>query len=81
VGIIDGVVALDIKGLRDLSDFTIYVETDDVVRKKRLKEFYREDKKCSVIETEQIIKSREIDEVGIIRETKKYADIIYRDES
>jgi D,D-heptose 1,7-bisphosphate phosphatase len=78
VGIIDGVVALDIKELRDLSDFTIYVETDDVVRKKRLKEFYREDKKCSAIETEQIIKSREIDEVGIIRETKKYADIIYR---
>jgi histidinol-phosphate phosphatase family protein len=81
VCIIDGVVALDIKELRDLSDFTIYVEANDVVRKKRLKEFYIDDKKCSANETEQIIKSREIDEVTIIKETKKYADIIYRDES
>jgi histidinol-phosphate phosphatase family protein len=77
IGIIDGVVALDIKEVRDLSDFKIYVEVSDIIRKMRLQEFYRKDKNCSPGETEQIITSREIDEVPTIKETQKYADIIY----
>jgi histidinol-phosphate phosphatase family protein len=77
IGIVDGVVALDIKEVRDISDFTIYAEVGDVVRYKRLHEFYLLDKKCSPNETEQIITSRETDEVAIIKKTKKYADIIY----
>jgi uridine kinase len=75
------VVALDIKEVRDISDFTIYVDVSDVVRKKRLHEFYLLDKKCSINETEQIITSRETDEVAIIKKTKKYADMIYTVES
>jgi histidinol-phosphate phosphatase family protein len=80
IGIVDGVVALDIEELRNLADLSVYVEVDDLIRKKRLTDFYRDQKNCSAAETEHIINSREIDEVTIIKETKKYADLIYQDE-
>lgn len=77
VCIVDGVVALDIEGLRDISDFNIFVDVDDDIRKKRLKHFYRDYKKCSLEETERIIEPRESEEVPIIKKTKEFADVIF----
>jgi histidinol-phosphate phosphatase family protein len=81
VGIVDGVVALDIQAVRDLSDFNVFVDVSDGIRKQRVQEFYLTDKGCSPTETEQIMASRETDEVAVIKQTKKYADIIYRGET
>ncbi|MCK4490980.1 MAG: HAD-IIIA family hydrolase, partial [Candidatus Altiarchaeales archaeon] len=78
VCIVDGVVALDIEGLRNISDFNIFVDVDDDIRKKRLIEFYTIYKKCSLEDTEKIVEHRELEEVPIIKKTKVYADVIYK---
>lgn len=74
IGIIDGIVALDIKELRELSDYKIYVEIDDKIRKKRLIDFYVNYKNYSLNEAKKIIEPREKEEVIMIKKTKKYAD-------
>jgi len=81
IGIVDGVVALDIKELRDISDFSIFVNISDETRKNRLKEFYVNYKKYTAEEAKRIIEPREFDEVAIIKKTKDYADVIYDPEA
>jgi len=76
--IVDGVVALDIKELRDISDFNIFVDVDDGIREKRLIKFYIDYKKCFVHESKKLIKARELEEVPIIKKTIDYADVIYK---
>ena len=76
--IIDGVIALDNKQLRKISDFKIFVDVKDAKRVKRLVEFYSNYKKCSLDKTRKIITSREEEEVPIIKKTKQYADLIYK---
>ena len=76
--IVEGVVALDIKELRNISDFNIFVDVDDDARKKRLRQFYIDYKKCSVDESEKLIKARELEEVSTIKKTMNYADVIYK---
>ena len=76
--VVDGVVALDIKELRDISDFNIFVDVDDDIREKRLMKFYIDYKKCSVHESKKLIKARELEEVPIIKKTINYADVIYK---
>jgi len=76
--IVDGVVALDIKELRNISDFNIFVDADDDVRKKRLMKFYIDYKNCSVNESEKLINTRELEEVPTIKKTINYADVIYK---
>jgi uridine kinase len=49
--IVEGVIALDIPDLRNLSDFKIYSEVNDEIRRERLLEFYSEYKKCSLVES------------------------------
>jgi len=75
--VLEGVVALDIPGLRRFSDIRIYLKIEKHVITKRLKEFYIKYKKLSLKETEMIIRSRNLDEIPFIEETKKYANIIY----
>ena len=77
VCIIDGVVALDIEGLRNISDYNIFVDIEDEIRKKRLLEFYTDFKGCTLEESEDIICSREFDEVPIIKKTKIYAKTMH----
>jgi len=77
IGIIDGIVSLDIEKVRDISDFKIFVDIDDETRKERLIEFYTEFKKCTSHEAKKIIEPRETDEVEIIKKTKNYADVVY----
>jgi len=81
IGIVDGVVALDIKDLRDISDFSVFVDINDEIRKKRLMEFYVNYKKYTAEEAKRIIVPREVDEIVIIKKTKDYADVIYDPEA
>ena len=76
--IIDGVVALDIKELRNISDFNIFVDIDDDIRKNRLMKFYVGYKSCSVNGSEKLINARELEEVPAIKKTVNYADVIYK---
>ena len=75
--IVDGVVALDIEELRDISYFNIFVDIDDDTRKKRLMKVYIDYKNCSVNESEKLINARELEEVPTIKKTMNYADVIY----
>ena len=74
--IVDGVVASDIKELRNISDFNIFVDVDDNIRKERLMKFYIDYKKCSVDESGKLIKARELEEIPTIKKTMNYADVI-----
>ena len=67
-----------IKELRNISDFNIFVDVDDNIRKERLMKFYIDYKKCSVDESEKLIKARELEEVPTIKKTMNYADVIYK---
>ena len=75
--IIDGVTALDIGGLRHISNMKIYMEVDESIRKERFFSFYRW-KELSDAEIEHLYQKRLIDEVPFIEEAKKYADIVVR---
>ena len=75
--ILDGVISLDIGELRNISEFSIFVEIPDEIRKERLQRFYTDYKNCTPQETRKITDERELEEVPIIKSTKKEADIIY----
>jgi uridine kinase len=75
--IVEGVISLDIAELRKISHLNIYVEIDDNTRIKRLMDFYMNYKGLPQAEVEAIIRERELEEVLVVKETKKYADIIY----
>ncbi|MHA2292524.1 MAG: uridine kinase family protein [Candidatus Hodarchaeales archaeon] len=79
--IVEGVISLDIPDLRNLSDFKIYTEVSDEIRKARLMKFYNQYKKCSLIESKDIIEAREAEEVPYVKETKIFADFIFHSES
>ena len=71
----DGVPALDVDFLRNISDIKVYVEIDEVARKERFFSFYRW-KDLPDEEIERLYQKRLDDEVPYVRESKKYADII-----
>lgn len=77
IGVIDGVVALDIPRLRAMTDLGIYVHIPDALRMSRLHEFYHVYKGCSLDETARIIHDREREEVPVIKATRRYADLIF----
>ncbi len=74
--IIDGVVALDIAYLREISGLKIYVDINEELRKKRFNEFYRY-KGLTGNEITKLYVERQTDEYSIIVEGKKYADHIF----
>lgn len=78
IGIVDGIVTLDIEKVRDISDFKIYVDVDDKTRKERLIEFYVDYKKYSLDKAKKIVEPREKDEVSIIKKTKEHADVVHK---
>jgi histidinol-phosphate phosphatase family protein len=73
--IIDGIPALDIDFLREVSDVKIYVEIDEIVREERFFSFYRW-KELPDETIELLYRKRLHDEVPYIRESRKYADIL-----
>jgi uridine kinase len=77
VGVIEGVIALDIEQLRALCDVRVFVEISDEVRRSRLERFYIQFKGCSPEETTRIINEREREEIPIIKASMQYADVVY----
>jgi len=73
--IIDGVVSLDIPYLRNISDFKIYCDIDEDVRKNRFEEFYIY-KWLSDSEITDLYQTRQQDEYHFITQTKQYSDCI-----
>lgn len=73
--IIEGVVALDIPSLRDISDCKIYVDIDEAVREKRFNDSYRH-KGLEQDEIEVLYGQRQVDEVPVILKSKQFADHI-----
>jgi D,D-heptose 1,7-bisphosphate phosphatase len=74
--IIDGVVALDISHLREISSLKIYTDIDEKLRKKRFYEFYRY-KGLTEDKIADLYLERQNDEFSIIVQSKKYADHIF----
>jgi D,D-heptose 1,7-bisphosphate phosphatase len=73
--LIDGVVALDHTYLRDVADVSFFTCVLEELRKKRFYDFYHY-KLLPEGEIENLYNSRLVDEVGIINQSKKYADHI-----
>lgn len=77
--IIEGVPALDIESLREMSHVRVYCEVEERVRKKRFVAFYRW-KNFSENQIEQLYTKRMNDELPIVKSSNKYADFtIYKD--
>ena len=74
--IIEGVISLIRKSFFQFSDFRIFVEIRDVLRIKRLIEFYRDKKKISKKKYKKIIISREAEEKKNIMNSKKNTNYI-----
>jgi len=73
--IIDGVVGLDIKYLRDISDLKFYVEVPEDIRKCRFYNYYRY-KGLSENNITKLYSERQMDETELIVDTKNYSDHI-----
>jgi len=73
--IIDGVIGLDLKPLREIAGLKIYVEVDESKRRERFKRFYFF-KGLTESEIIELYEKREKDESPIVRATKKWADLI-----
>jgi uridine kinase len=73
--IIDGVIALDIPYLREVSDLKIYIDINEQSQNKRFYEFYRY-KGLSRDEITELYLQRQLDEVPIVVQTRTYADRI-----
>ena len=73
--IIEGVPALLNKKIRDFSNLKIYTDIDEQTRKQRLVQEY-EWRNMNINQINTKINSREVDEVKIVMESKKFADYI-----
>ncbi|OGW81889.1 MAG: hypothetical protein A3G33_05260 [Omnitrophica bacterium RIFCSPLOWO2_12_FULL_44_17] len=76
--IAEGVVALALENLCKRASIKIFVDISDIVRLKRLMDFYYESKFLSYNESKTIINEREAEEVPFVKSTAKYADLIGR---
>ena len=73
--IIEGIPALDIEEVRNVSQYKIYVEVDEVLRRRRFLSFYRW-KGLSDREIWRLYADRLEDEVQIISESKNFAEVV-----
>lgn len=74
---IDGVIALAIDKLFEAAALRIFVDIPDKLRRQRLVRFYSDIKGLSREEYENIIETREKEEVPFIKSTADNADIIF----
>lgn len=75
--IVEGVVALTLIDLFELSFLKIHVDIADDVRKHRLRDFYLK-KGFSQQKADEIISCREFEEVPFIQSMQKFSDILYK---
>jgi histidinol-phosphate phosphatase family protein len=71
--IIDGLVALDIDFIRDISTVKLYVECDEKIRERRFYNLYKL-KGLDDYEIKDLYQKRQLDENCIIRETENFSD-------
>lgn len=74
--IIEGVVALDNEYLLNIADLSIYVDIGDAEREQRVISFYLQ-KGLSEREAKEVFHEREKEEVILIKNTKKNAQIVF----
>jgi uridine kinase len=74
--IVEGVITLAMRKLRQISALKIFVESRDCTRVRRLISFYRDFKMMRKSEYKAIIKDRETEEVPFIKSTVKFADLV-----
>ena len=74
---VDGVVALAMEELVKNAKLRIFVDIPDKVRKQRLVDFYSDIKRLDRKEYENIIETREKEEVLFIKRTAVNADVIF----
>jgi len=77
VAIIEGVIALAIPDLLSKANMSVFVDIEDKLRQRRLKEFYIKFKGFSSKEGTLIIQDREKEEIPFVNKTKLNADIVY----
>ncbi len=75
---IDGVIALAIDKLFEVAALRVFVGISDKLRRQRLVKFYSDIKGLGSDEYENIIESREKEEVLFIKKTANNADVIFR---
>jgi len=73
--IVDGVVSLDVRDIRDASSLLLYAEVAEPVRRERLESFY-EEKGLSGREIHVLYEARRVDEEPVVRASQKFADAI-----
>jgi uridine kinase len=73
--IVEGVPALDIAGLRNMSRIKIYVDCDESIRHERFLRFYRW-KGMSDEQINEILRLRTQDETPYVVDSKRYADFL-----
>lgn len=76
--IIEGVIALSIRNIRQKSTMSIYVDVDNLLRLKRLIFFYKNVKCLSKANYKNVIFDREIEEVPFIKKSANLAQIIFK---
>jgi uridine kinase len=73
--ILEGVPALTISCLNPLSDFKVYIETDEVTRVERIRLDYLS-RGATDLEIQAILLERDLDEVPVIEESRANSDLI-----
>jgi len=76
VVIVEGVIALAIKELVNISSLKMFIFVPDKIRIQKLLDFYINIKALDRNMAIDIILSREIEEVPLVKDTSKYADLI-----
>lgn len=74
--VVDGVIALAIPELREISHLNLYVEVADPVRIKRLQRLYSVVKGLPAEATHMILQEREGEETPLVRETRRWAHFV-----
>ncbi len=74
---IEGVVSLAIEELIENATLRIFVDIPDKLRKQRLVDFYSDIKRLDIKEYQNIIETRENEEVPFIKRTAVNADVIF----
>ena len=75
--IIEGIIALALKELREIARLKIHTDISDFRRIKRLINFYKDVKALPNFEYKKLIKERELEEIPYIKKASDNADVIF----
>ena len=78
VVVLEGVISLCLDELRINSEYNIYLECRNFTRIKRLIKFYKDTKHLDEEQYKNLIRSRENEEVPLIKSSRKFADVVVK---